>query len=74
MSSIQINVFRDGSEWFGARWINGEYDGCDSLEISDDASTHEAIERAQTMPLLTAKGERIVAKVNDIDSTTGQVP
>ena len=73
MASIKINVFRDGSEWFGARWIDGEYDGCDPLEIDDSASESDAIQAARDMPL-TVSGERIVTKVDDIDSTTGQLP
>lgn len=73
MASIKINVFRAGSEWFGARWIDGEYDGCDSLEIAGDASEAAAIEAAKTMGL-SVSGERIVARVADIDSATGQLP
>lgn len=73
MASIKINVFRDGSEWFGARWIDGEYDGCDSLEIADDASEAQAIEAAKTMPL-SVSGERTINRVEDIDSATGQLP
>lgn len=64
---IKINVFRDGTEWFCARWIDGEYDGCDSLEISDDASEVEAIEAAHTMRL-TVSGERVISRVDDINS------
>lgn len=64
-AAIRINVFRDGGEWFGARWIDGEYDGCDALEISGEASTAEAISAAQAMPLLV-DGERTVAKVDDL--------
>lgn len=73
MSSIKINVYRDGLVWFGARWIDGEYDGCDSLDISDDATEAEAIDAAREMPL-TVTGERIVSRVEDIDSATAQVP
>ena len=71
--SIKINVYRDGQTWVGARWIDGEYDGCDELEISDNASEIEAIEAAKSMPL-NAKGERIVAKVEDMDSANGSFP
>lgn len=73
MTTIKINVFRDGSVWFGARWIDGEYDGCDSLEISDDASERDAIEAAANMPL-RIDGDRTVSRVDDVDSTTAQVP
>lgn len=27
--TIRINVYRAGGEGFGARWIDGEYDGCE---------------------------------------------
>ncbi len=67
---IKINVFRDGTEWFGARWIDGEYDGCDSLEIADSSSEAEAIQTAHAMPL-RVRGERIVAKVDDVNSAVG---
>lgn len=67
MARIKINVFRDGTEWFCARWIDGEYDGCDSLEISNDASDAEAIEAAQNL-LLTVPGERNVTRVDDINT------
>lgn len=67
MATIKINVFRDGTEWFGARWIDGEYDGCDSLEISNDASDAEAIEAAQNLQL-TVPGERNVTRVDDINT------
>lgn len=73
MATIKINVYRDGYEWFGARWIDGEYDGCDSLEIDDSASDAEALEAAQTMPL-TISGERVVSRVDDIVSASAQVP
>jgi hypothetical protein len=70
---VKINVYRDGTEWFAARWIDGEYDGSDSLEISDDASDAEAIEAAEAL-MPQVSGQRLIARVEDIDSTTGQVP
>ena len=73
MSTIKINVYRDGGEWFGARWIDGEYDGCDSLDIDDNSSESEAIEAAETMSL-SVSGDRTVRKVDDIDSASAQVP
>lgn len=73
MSTIKINVYRDGSTWFGARWIDDEYDGCDALGISDGVSEQQAIEHARTMPLNTS-GERIVTKVEDMDSANGRFP
>lgn len=68
MNTIKINIYRDGSTWFGARWIDGEYDGCDSLEIDDSATEAQAIEAAQTMPL-TISGDRIVFCLDDIDTS-----
>lgn len=61
---IQINVYRADGEWYGSRWIDGEYDGCDALEIPDDASAEAAIEHARRMPL-SASGERQVRRVED---------
>lgn len=63
---VKINVYRAGTEWFAARWIDGEYDGCDSLEISDDASDAQAIEAAEAL-MPKVKGERLIARVEDID-------
>lgn len=68
MSTIKINIYRDGSTWFGARWIDGEYDGCDSLEVDNSATEAQAIEAAQTMPL-TISGDRVVSRVDDIDTS-----
>lgn len=65
MTTIKINVYRDGGEWFGARWIDGEYDGCDSLDIAEGATEAEAIEAARNMPL-NVKGERTVSRVDDV--------
>ena len=59
MATIKINVFRDAGTWYGARWIDGEYDGCDSLDVS---SERDALEAARCLPLACA-GERIVVLV-----------
>lgn len=37
MTSTTINIYQDAGEWYGARWIAGEYDGCDVI----DAETEE---------------------------------
>lgn len=66
MSYIEINVYRAVGEWYGARWIDGEYDGCDALEIPDDASAEAAVEHALEMPL-RCMGERSVRVVEDAD-------
>lgn len=68
--TIKINVYRDGSTWFGARWIDGDYDGCDELDVADDASEEDAFEAARHLPL-SVDGERTVARVADIDSANG---
>ena len=64
MTTIQINVYRMG-DWYAARWIGGEYDGTDALEIEPTASVAEAIAAARTMPL-NVPGLRVVAKVADV--------
>lgn len=63
-SEIKINVYRAAGEWFGARWIDGEYDGCDRLDCSVDASDDEAIAHAETMHM-TVDGPRTVRRVDD---------
>jgi hypothetical protein len=62
---IQINIYRSGGEWYGARWIDGEYDGCDELDVPGDASEDEARLCAETMPLLVA-GPREIRRVDDV--------
>jgi hypothetical protein len=62
---IKINVLRDGGEWFAARWIDGVYDGCDSLEIDDDASTDDALTAAEHIPL-SVDGPRVIRRVDDV--------
>lgn len=65
MAQIKINVYRAGGKWFGARWIDGEYDGCDEIDIATDATTIEAIQAASDMPLSVA-GERVVVRAVDL--------
>jgi hypothetical protein len=67
MTEIRINVFRDGSVWFGARWIDGEYDGCDALGIVNESTEDEAMAAARAMPL-TVVGTRDVRFVDGIDT------
>ncbi len=67
MPPIKINVFRDNGQWFGARWIDGEYDGCDALDIPDDATDDDALRAAMDVPL-SVDGERTVERVSDIAS------
>ncbi len=41
-TEIKINIYRDNGSWFGARWIGGEYDGCDALDVGAEADEGEA--------------------------------
>lgn len=63
---IKINVYRSGGEWYFARWIDGEYDGSDLLDIPSDASDAEAIRAGYTAEL-SADGLREVHRVDDYD-------
>lgn len=65
MRTIRINIYRDSGVWFAARWVDGEYDGCDALGCDDNATEGEACEAAMTMPLVV-KGERVVCRVPDL--------
>lgn len=65
MATIKINVYRDGGTWYGARWIDGEYDGCDEMDLDADAPEAAALEYAESMPL-TVAGDRVVARVDDV--------
>ena len=69
MQTIKINVYKAAGEWFGARWIGDEYDGCDPLGIDSEASDAEAIAFAALMPLSKAdETPRTVQRVADVDS------
>lgn len=59
---IRINVSREGRKWFAAIWIDGEYDGCDALDVADGATADQAMAEAEAMPLLVS-GERTVRLV-----------
>jgi hypothetical protein len=61
--AIQINIYRAAGTWYGARWIDGEYDGCDALDVAGDASEDEARRAAETMPLAVS-GRRDVRRVD----------
>ena len=63
--SITINIYRTAGEWYAARWIDGEYDGCDAIDCDSDASDAEAIECAKEMPL-NVGGSREICRVNDM--------
>lgn len=73
MTTIKINVFRDGKTWYNARWIDGEYDACDPLGIADDASDQDAIAAAHHLHL-TVVGERVITRVEDADTANGKFP
>lgn len=49
MATITINVYRQGSDWYGAWWVDGEYDGCDALDVHTSATEAEALEAARTI-------------------------
>lgn len=48
---IKINVYEQGGDWFGARWVDGKYDGCDELDLPAGAGAAEAIAYAAIMPM-----------------------
>lgn len=54
---IKINVYQINGYWFGARWIDGEYDGCDELDVPAGATAADAIAHAAIMPLLRPDDE-----------------
>lgn len=69
--SWQINVYRDGGTWYGARWWDGEYDGCDELGIPDSSSEADAFHVARTMVLVRGAGlPRKVLRVEDVNQTS----
>lgn len=35
-----INIYRSNGDWYGARWIDGEYDGSDLLEAETEAEAY----------------------------------
>lgn len=62
----KINIYKSGGKWFAARWIGGEYDGCDALDVAPSATTAEAREAARTMPLRSVV-EREINRVEDFE-------
>lgn len=64
IDSIEINIYRSAGSWYAARWIDGEYDGCDELDVAGDVTEDEARHEALTMPLLVA-GPRLIRRVAD---------
>ena len=62
---IRITVYRADGVWHGARWIDGEYDGCDPLPCDDDWTEDEALDCARHIPL-RIDGEREVVRVDDV--------
>lgn len=62
-----INVYRAGGIWYAARWIDDEYDGCDELDVPDDASESDAIHEASTMPIVGVTS-RTVSLVDGVSS------
>jgi hypothetical protein len=70
MGKVEINVYRCGGQWYGAIWIDGVYDSCDSLPCGEEATERQALACAETMPLLAA-GARTVRRVDDVDYPAG---
>lgn len=62
---ILINIYRSDGRWYGARWIDGEYDGCDELVVPGDATSDAAESAALAMPL-AAEGPRRAVRVRDL--------
>ena len=62
---IQVNVYRSRGSWFGALFLDGEFDSCNELPCDGDISEADAISVAETMPL-TISGDRSVARVADV--------
>jgi hypothetical protein len=69
---VQVNVFRSEGTWFGALWIDGKYDCCDTLDLTGEASDEEAVAHAEVMPL-RATGPRVVRRVSDTDHNGNEV-
>lgn len=63
--SVAINIYRASGVWYGARWVDGGYDGCDELDVPCGASEDDAMREAMSMPL-TVTGDRVVRRVSDV--------
>ena len=64
MATITINIYRAAGDWYGAIWIDGVYDSCDTLDCDPNADEQTARAVAEQMPL-TALGPRTVVRVED---------
>jgi len=62
--AIKINIYRASGTWYGARWIGGEYDGCDELPVGDAATETQARTAAERMHLAVS-GPRTIVRVED---------
>lgn len=67
VAMIKINVYLCGNDWYAARWIDGDYDGCDELDIPEGATAAEAVAEAERMPL-TVDGARVINLVSEVAS------
>lgn len=68
----KTNVYRHGTVWCHATWIDGEFDCSGPLDIADSESTSDAIAAAKMMFSLVDCEEHIVAKVDDIPDSAGR--
>jgi hypothetical protein len=64
--NVKTNIYRDGTVWCHASWIDGEYDCSDPLGIDDSATELDAVERACAL-YPQAKSVQI-NRVDDIDT------
>lgn len=65
--TAKTNVFRDGSVWCQATWIDGEFDTSDPIGIADGATEAEAMDAARAS--LADRYVVHVSRVDDIDSS-----
>jgi hypothetical protein len=63
----KVNVFRDGTVWCQATWIDGEFDASGPMGIDDGVGEEEAMETARAS--LARRYEVEVCRVEDIDSS-----
>jgi hypothetical protein len=66
MKITKIKVYTVRGFWYVSRWIDGEYDGCDALDVPKGASEQAAKIAAYAMPLIGADF-RIVSRGLGID-------
>lgn len=36
------NIYTVDGAWYGARWVDGEYDGCDDLDTDSETEARKA--------------------------------